>query len=300
MNAIISKINENRILILSEMSRLAKGEKMPQIVLGVINQKGGTGKTTAANGLAYEFAEKQKLKTLVIDFDPQASMTVVFFNLNQNSFKDGEHDVASIFDRKTVNPIKLRENLDLIPGNIGLANKVELAITGKDIKLRNFIMNHCKEYDVIVIDTNPSFSTLMTNVILASNVLLMPVGTSSLDEAGSKDYMQILSNTYEDYEGYLADAFFILPTKFDKRRKDDKEVLSILQNETISYMKSNSMLSKIRVINTLEPIPEKSVAKDAAACRMFPQEYIEKYSRQQREFSMVFERVAKAIVNKLK
>ena len=55
------------------------------VKIGVINQKGGVGKTTISNALSFEASKGTNLDTLLIDFDPQASQTILL-NLNPREF----------------------------------------------------------------------------------------------------------------------------------------------------------------------------------------------------------------------
>lgn len=263
------------------------------IKIGVINQKGGVGKTTSSNALAYETAKVKNLRTLLIDFDPQSSQTILL-NLNPKDFTGQKSsNIAKIFEKQIIEPVNVFDNLDFIPANLELANQSESTIVGKDKMLQKFLKNVEENYDIIIIDSNPSFSTLMTNVVLASDYLVIPIGTSALDEAGAQGFFEIIENVADIYDKF-PEKLFVLPTKFDKRRKDDREVLSILENELPLYIDSlpNLRNSKFSVLKT---IPERAVVKDASASRMFLREYIETYDKTQREFILIFEDIVKKL-----
>lgn len=263
--------------------------------IGVINQKGGVGKTTISNALSYEISQSGNLKTLLIDFDPQASQTILL-NFNPKDFiKNSKHNIGKIFEKQIVSPVNINPSLDLIPANLELSGQSESSLVGKDKMLQKFISKIEDSYDVIFIDSNPSFSSLMTNVVLASDYLIIPIGTSALDEAGAHGFFQIIEDIADIYER-LPEKIFIIPTKFDKRRKDDREVLSILQNELPLYVGSLPNLKKSKFF-VLPTIPERAVVKDAAASRMFLKEYIETYEKTQRELTIIFEEITKQIFN---
>ncbi|MFN4151828.1 MAG: ParA family protein, partial [Candidatus Sericytochromatia bacterium] len=198
-----------------------------------------------------------------------------------------------IFEKQVVEAINIFENLDFIPANLDLANQSESTVVGTDKMLQKFLSKVEENYDVIIIDSNPSFSTLMTNVVLSSDYLVIPIGTSALDEAGAQGFFEIIENVADIYEKF-PEKLFVLPTKFDKRRKDDREVLSILENELTLYINSlpNLRNSKFSVLKT---IPERAVVKDASASRMFLREYIETYDKTQREFILIFEDIVKKL-----
>ncbi|MBC7473002.1 MAG: ParA family protein [Candidatus Sericytochromatia bacterium] len=267
------------------------------IKIGIINQKGGVGKTTISNALSYEISHTKNLRTLLIDFDPQASQTILF-NLNPREYiKDNQHNIAKIFEKQNILPIKIRENLDFIPANLELSSQSESTVVGKDKMLQKFLNKIEDNYDIILIDSNPSFSSLMTNVVLASDYLVIPIGTSALDEAGAHGFFQIIEDIADIYEKAPA-KIYILPTKYDRRRKDDREVLSILQNELSEYLSTLGNLKKSEFY-VLPTIPERAVVKDAAASRMFLREYVETYEKTQKGLVLTFEEISKELTKTL-
>lgn len=268
------------------------------IKIGVINQKGGVGKTTISNAIAYESAKINKYRTLLIDFDPQASQTILF-NLEPKDYtKNHESNLAKIFEKVTVKPLKIFENLDFIPSNLDLSSQSESTVVGKDKMLQKYLSKIEANYDVIIIDSNPSFSSLMTNVILSSDNLLVPIGTSALDEAGAQMFFEIIENVADIYDKY-PEKIFVVPTKFDKRRNDDREVLAILQNDLPQYLQSLDNLKK-SIFEVLPPVPEKAVVKDASASRLFLRDYIETYAKNQKEFLSVFSNILEKITEGMK
>ena len=262
--------------------------------IGIINQKGGVGKTTIANALSYVYAS-MGLKTLLIDFDPQASQSIMV-NLDSAEYRNSDHDIIKIFSKENPTPIKIKSDLELyiIPSNIGLSKQAENSMQGKDKMLEMYVKRVASQFDVILIDGNPSFSSLMTNVILASNILLVPVVTSAIDEAGTKGFVDIIEDACDTYEKKL-DLVGVLPSKFNKRRNDDRDVLAILENELPKYISSLKLLKNYPLV-IFEPIPEKAVFKDAAAARMFVGEYIALYSKHNAETTMLLEKIAKKLI----
>lgn len=266
------------------------------IKIGIINQKGGVGKTTISNALAYQSSQINNLKTLLIDFDPQASQTILLSLEPKHYLKDHEANIAKIFEKVEIKPLKIKENLDFIPANLELANQSESTTIGKDKMLQKFLNKVEENYDVILIDSNPSFSSLMTNVVLSSDCLLIPIGTSALDEAGAQGFFEIIENIADIYDKF-PEKIYVIPTKFDKRRKDDTEVLDILQKELPHYIKSLPNLKKSD-FQVLKPIPERAVVKDAAAARLFVHEYIEEYDKNNKKFLNIFSSIIELITNK--
>jgi chromosome partitioning protein len=269
--------------------------------IGFINQKGGIGKTTSSNATAWNLARVLKKKTLLIDFDTQASQTSVMFGMDSKEFeKDSIHNIASLFDNEIPKPLEVDDTdslLHFLPANKELTIKSESQIIGKEKRLYKYLQKIKDDYDYIVIDSGPSFSSLMANVIIASDILVVPVGTSSLDEGGTKDFLDIVEEILSIYEKELC-AFYVLPTKYNASRNDDKEVLAIIKNELPIYVQNLEELSKVKKFEILETIPERSVFKNAVSVRMNIVDYITEYDSGKKEILMTLKKIVKKIIKK--
>ncbi len=145
--------------------------------LSLVNQKGGVAKTTTAMALADYFARAGK-KTLLVDFDPQGSLTTSF-GLSEDT--DNPQALRFLALSKVGNPARiehLNDYLDIITSDIGLekANTELLNLLGKERYLRRAIdrITQKENYDYVIIDSNPSFSQLTMNVLYASDHVLVP------------------------------------------------------------------------------------------------------------------------------
>ncbi len=150
-------------------------------VLSLVNQKGGVAKTTTSAALADYFARQGK-KTLLVDFDPQGSLTTSFgladdFD-NPQALKFLGLEKGIEVTPTEIHPDVYKGNLFLITSNIGL-EKANMSLSiraGRECFLHRAInkIAQKEKFDYVIIDSNPSFSLLTMNVLYASKYVVVP------------------------------------------------------------------------------------------------------------------------------
>jgi chromosome partitioning protein len=284
-------------------------------VISIVNQKGGVGKTTMAQIIGRELAKQYKV--LMIDFDGQATLTelVDLSNHFDNEFIKEymkSDNVLKIFEREVVSPLNIsdifkdKDGKSIVPinelhflpspGN-SIVSVAESVSGGKDLLLNKYLQKIKDDYDYIIIDALPSVSTLFRNVLLASDSIIIAIQTKTNAIAGANGFLQVLNDILGDYDKSY-DHLFILPTIYNKQRRDDKETLAEIIS---SYMPSLKTYEHIGSISTtlLEEIPERSVFSNAQSVRYFLQDYIECFDTGKRDILLLLEKLAKDITNKV-
>ncbi len=284
-------------------------------VISIVNQKGGVGKTTTAQALAREFAKTNKV--LLIDFDGQATLTELMDLSNHfdNEFiKEymSTESIVKIFERESIEPLDITgilkdENGKSIvainelhfipsPGNTIVA-AAEGVSGGKDMLLNKYLQKVKDDYDFVIIDALPSVSTLFRNVLLASDALIVAIQTKTNAIAGANGFLQVLNDVLEDYDKTYK-HIFILPTMYNKQRRDDKETLAEIMGSYMTSLKTYSSIGKIPT-TLLEEIPDRTVFSNAQSVRYFLQDYIEGFDTGKRDILLLLENISKVITNKL-
>ena len=139
-------------------------------VIGVINQKGGVGKTTATIELANTIAAKKK-KVLVIDLDQQGNLT---------KYVGADTSLPSIYDvlqaeKPTSEAIQKCGRIDVIASSKELSKADKEFVEHDDIFLLEDVIELVKDdYDIIMIDNGPARSTLLTMAYVASDYIIIP------------------------------------------------------------------------------------------------------------------------------
>ncbi len=165
------------------------------IIISVVCQKGGVGKTTTTINLA-SVLSKKGLKTLIIDTDPQGNVSTY---LNQNKNSELTTSTTQILDgEKDIEPIKVFENLYLIPSNIDIKKHNSEKIVGGS-KLRNIRQNEkIKMFDLIFIDTPPTMSSLVQEALSTSDYYLIPSKPEFLAVEGVGQAMSFAKQTISE------------------------------------------------------------------------------------------------------
>jgi chromosome partitioning protein len=174
----------DKSLVEAPESPPARRHNGPVPVWGIVNQKGGVGKTTTAVNLAAGLADKGH-KTLLIDADPQGNATTGL-GIDKQKVKGTLYDVI----QKTVEQpdqgaalrsvvLNVSPNLDVVPATLDLAGvePVLMNAVGKEQILRESVMGVYKDYEWILIDAPPSLGLLTVNILAAVEKVIVPLQT---------------------------------------------------------------------------------------------------------------------------
>jgi chromosome partitioning protein len=197
-------------------------------VIAVFNQAGGVMKTTLTHNLGYHLHLKKR-KTLLIDMDPQGSLTT-FMGLEPHVLDQIIGD--SILNEETPLPIhKNLHGIDLVPANITLsAVELQLAsVMAREVRLKQALEPIKNQYDYIVIDCPPSLAILSILSLTAANYVLIPIQTHFKAFKGTELLLDTIKQIKKHVNPQLAIAGFV-PTLFSNANQD-KVILQALEQQ---------------------------------------------------------------------
>jgi len=197
-------------------------------VIAIFNQAGGVMKTSLTMNLGYHLHLK-KHKVLLIDMDPQASLTT-FMGLEPH--EEEEIISSSILNEETELPIHRNlHGMDLIPANITLsAVELQLAsVMAREVRLKQALEPIKNQYDFILIDCPPSLGVLSILSLTAATHVLIPIQTHFKAFKGTELLLNTIKQVRKHVNPKLAIAG-VVPTLYSNASQD-KIILEALQQQ---------------------------------------------------------------------
>lgn len=197
------------------------------MILAIVNQKGGVGKTTLTVNLGAEIARRGK-KVLLIDADAQA-------NLTDNVIGEPPEDLPTLYnmllgEATAEETILHGELVDLIPADISLsvADLTLASALGRETLLKRALEPIRDDYDYIFIDCAPTLGLLTIICLTAADAVLVPMQTQRHAVQGVQLLLDSVMKIKESVNPSLYIAGVIV-TLYQKQRRQDQDKMETLQ-----------------------------------------------------------------------
>ena len=195
-------------------------------ILAVANHKGGVGKTATAHALGVLLATEHGRRVLMIDVDPQASLTGSCGIPDASGRSLADVLAGSVAMGDVIRNVA--DGLALVPADIALAN-VALALTsvlGRERVLARALAT--VQYDVAILDCAPSLGLLTINALTAADAVLIPTLCQVVDLRGLRGFLDSLAKIRAAVNPGL-ETLGILVTFYDGRLLHHREALAAMR-----------------------------------------------------------------------
>lgn len=203
-------------------------------IMAIVNQKGGTGKTTTCENLGVGLAMEGK-KVLVVDTDPQASLTISLgYPIPDKLSLTLSDMMQKVMMEEPVVPgegiLHHQEGVDLMPANIELSG-MEVSLVNamsRETILKQYLDTIKKDYDFILLDCMPSLGMLTVNALAAADNVLIPVQAAYLPAKGLEQLLQTINKVRRQINPKLRIEGILL-TMVDSRTTYAKEIANLIR-----------------------------------------------------------------------
>jgi len=199
--------------------------------IAVANHKGGVGKTATAHVLGTELARCTSRRVLLVDMDPQSSLTGAcgVTDVAGSSMTEvlGGALAGTLPLRRVIR--SLGDGVALAPADLSLAS-AELGLVsrmGRENVLRRALATVEEAYELVVIDCPPSLGLLTINALSAANAVLIPTQAQIVDLRGLRLFLETLEQVRREINPDL-ETLGILLTFYDRRLMHHRDAMDAL------------------------------------------------------------------------
>lgn len=194
------------------------------VVIAVATQKGGTGKTSTAAGVA-SCIRRKGLRVLLIDLDQQRNLSRL---LKADTTAAGTTLSILLHAAKARDIIQHTEQGDIIAAgkNLQAADIALKEVTGKEYLLRDGLAGLKKDYDFIILDCPPALGTVTVNALTAADIVIIPAEAAGFSMDGMDDIAETIRQV-KKYCNHKLQIGGLLLTRYEANSNLSKAMIDI-------------------------------------------------------------------------
>lgn len=235
------------------------------MILALINNKGGVGKTTTSVNLAAALSAVGQ-RILLVDLDSQGAASLSC-GVRRTELKPSIADVLlhSLPLKDAIRKTAMKD-IDLLTGSAELSDAdIKLApVSGRETRLRELLNSVRANYDSILIDCPPSMSLLSTNALLAADSYVVPVAPHYLALGGLASLLDAINRLCDLGHGDVAELLGFLLTMVDYRNKTTNGLVESLRSNWGEHVFKTEIRVNVRLSEA--PAQGQSIFEYAPSC----------------------------------
>lgn len=209
-------------------------------IIGVLNHKGGVGKTTTAVNLGVALSKDHKV--LLVDLDSQANLT------SHLGFSPSEKNIYTALRGECELQIAHYKDVDVVCSHIDLsaADMEFISSISREFLLKNLIDRHLGDYDYVVLDCAPNLGLLTMNALAITNLVIIPIELSFFALSGMAKLIEIIKMFKARVNKNLED-YKILASRTDLRKTAHRDILSEIRKMYPEHLLKTYIRSNVKI-----------------------------------------------------
>jgi chromosome partitioning protein len=198
-------------------------------IITVGAQKGGAGKTPISANLAYAFARRPNTKVLLVDTDPQASLSE--YLLGAETYQQEITVYNAIMDMKPIAPMEITPSLHFLNTHDELAEAEYKLLSKSNADGRLKAVLEMYNYDFCIIDTPPNLGLLTRNALGAAHQVLIPIKPEISYYRSLKRFYATLDDVRQSGLNRNVQVWYILVTQYEPGTGHHNDILEVIRTE---------------------------------------------------------------------
>jgi chromosome partitioning protein len=192
-------------------------------------QKGGAGKTPTSVNLAFALARRPNTRVLLVDTDPQASLTEYLLGIE--TYEQEITIYNAIMNMQPIAPMEIRENIHLLNAHDELAEAEYKLLSKPNADGRLKAVLEMYKYNFCIIDTPPNLGLLTRNALGAANHIIIPTKAEISYYRTLKRFYSTIDDVKKSGLNRILDVWCLLVTQYEARTAHHKEILEVIRTE---------------------------------------------------------------------
>ncbi len=183
------------------------------MIVAVVNQKGGVGKTATTLGIVSSLARRDERRVLVVDLDPQANATTgLGIDADPEAFDVGDVIYANTEGAAAdaITKSGWGDNVACVPSSLAVAEREYDTALGSELRLRKALKGVCEDFAMTLLDCPPNVGKLVQNGLIAATHVLIVTEAETDSLRGVANVLKTIDVVKEGYNPALRTAGIVV------------------------------------------------------------------------------------------